>query len=427
MGPRYDAVVVGAGPAGSATAAHLARSGARVLLVDRSSFPRDKACGGGLTPRGVAALDRLGIDRPSDEFMRVGGLEMSSPGRSIATRFPKTTRWPDYGVVARRNHLDQRLLDAAVAAGAEFREGVRVAGPLMDDGSCRGVRVRSNGSTEDVTTQWTVAADGATSAIARGAGTAPTVASAAGFWYTALRGYFCGVTPRAHDGDPVIEFYPLRIAGRWLPAYGWVFPLPGGSANVGVDIPHAPAMTACPPLRDAYRSFIDQLRRTRPGFAEAEEEAPPVGALLPEAMCGFRPGAPGMLAVGDAAGLITPYSGEGIVYALEGAELAAAAVVRGEGKAETARAYARELSEAYGFQFRWALSFMKTMRRRSLARAAAAVGLRSPRVLRAAVRVMAFLIEDPSDADETAPPSTVSKGYLKFKRLFPGTGRAPMM
>src|SRR5687767_3739133 len=114
MAPRYDAVVVGAGPAGSATAAHLSRAGASVLLVDRSSFPRDKACGGGLTPRGVAALERLEIATPPDQFARVGGLEMSSPARSVATRFPKTSRWPAHGLVSRRSVLDKRVLDAAI-------------------------------------------------------------------------------------------------------------------------------------------------------------------------------------------------------------------------------------------------------------------------------------------------------------------------
>ena len=419
MAPRYDAVIVGAGPAGSATAAYLARGGARVLLLDRSRFPRDKACGGGLTPRGVAALSRLGVETPPSGFFRVGGLEMKSRQHSVAARFPQTSRWPDYGLVARRSVLDQKVLDAALATGAELRTGVRAVGPLMEDGTCRGVRVRSNGSVEDIEARWTIAADGATSSIARGAGLAPTVAADSGFWYTALRAYFVGVEPRTHEGEPVIEFYPLRGSdGRWLPAYGWVFPLPDGTANVGVDIPHSPPMDECAPLRDAYSSFVRQLRESRPGFDGAAEEAPPVGALLPEAMRGFRPGVAGMLAVGDAAGLITPYSGEGIVYALEGAEHAAAAILEGASATESVRNYSRRLRDAYAFQFRWALGFMKAMRRRPLARAAAELGLRSPRVLRAAVRIMAFLIED----DPAAPPSTVSKGYLAFKRMFPGRG-----
>jgi flavin-dependent dehydrogenase len=286
----------------------------------------------------------------------------------------------------------------------------------MEDGTCRGVRLKANGGTEDVSATWTIAADGATSVVARGAGAAPTT-SAGGFWYTALRAYFSDVTPLMHDGEPVLEFYPLLAAdGRWLPAYGWVFPLPDGSANVGVDIPHAPKLGECPPLREAYTAFVARLRREREGFEHATEDAPPVGALLPEAMRGFRPGLAGLLSVGDAAGLITPYSGEGIVYALEGAELASTAILKGSSPSDTARAYGRALWDDYGFQFRWALSFMKAMRRAPLARAAATLGLRSPRVFRAAVRIMAYLIE----ADPSAPSSTVSKGYLSFKRVFPG-------
>src|SRR5919106_5962384 len=99
MAPRYDVVVVGAGPAGSATAAHLARTGARVMLVDRTAFPRDKACGGGLTPRGVAALERLKTALAPDEALTVGGLEMAGSGRSLSVSFPETSQWTARGLV----------------------------------------------------------------------------------------------------------------------------------------------------------------------------------------------------------------------------------------------------------------------------------------------------------------------------------------
>jgi geranylgeranyl reductase family protein len=415
MGPsRYDAVIVGAGPGGAATAAHLARSGAHVLLLDRATFPRDKACGGGLTPRGVAALDRLGIMLRDDEAIRVGGLEMVGHGRSLTASFPRTATWPAHGIVARRSVLDAKIVDIAVRAGAELRTGVRVQGPEFVDGVCRGVRVTSNGSSEQIHAAWTIAADGATSTTARAAGIAPhsTSSSGGGFWYAALRGYFSPVRPRENAGEAVLEFYPLRTSsGRWLPAYGWVFPLPDGSANVGVDLPHTPSLEACPDLRPAYAAFVERLRRTRPGFEHAVEEAPAVGALLPEAMQGFRAGAPGLLAVGDAAGLITPYSGEGILYALESAELAAWAVTSHQASADVVRAYARTLHDGYAFQLRSSLRIMKAMRKAPLAAAAAAVGFRSPRALRAGVRVMAYLIEEDGS-------STVSKGYRAARRLW---------
>ncbi len=413
-GRRYDAVIVGAGPGGAATAAHLARAGARVLLLDRATFPRDKACGGGLTPRGAGALDRLGVELRDDEAVTVGGLEMVGHGRSLTAQFPTTARWPSHGLVARRSVLDARIVDAAVRAGAELRTGVRVLGPQFADGVCRGVRVKSNGTSEDIDATWTIAADGATSTTARAAGIAPhsTSASGGGFWYAALRGYFGPVRPREDFGKPLLEFYPLRTSsGRWLPAYGWVFPLPDGSANVGVDLPHTPSLDTCPTLRPAYAAFVERLRRTRPGFENAVEEAQAVGALLPEAMEGFRAGAPGLLAVGDAAGLITPYSGEGILYALESAELAAWAVTAHQASADVVRAYARALHDGYAFQLRSSLRIMKAMRKAPLAAAAAAVGFRSRRALRAGVRVMAYLIEEEGS-------STVSKGFRTARRAW---------
>lgn len=412
--PRYDAVVVGAGPGGAATAAHLARAGSRVLLLDRASFPRDKACGGGLTPRGVAALDRLGIALDASEAVVVGGLEMVGDGRSSTAPFPATRTWPSHGIVARRSVLDAKIVESAVRTGAELRTGVRVLGPTFVDGVCRGVRIRCNGTTEDVEASWTIAADGATSTTARAAGIAPrsTGRTGGGFWYAALRGYFSPVAPSTTGPTSKLEFYPLRTSsGRWLPAYGWVFPLPDGSANVGVDLPHTPALRGCPELRVAYAAFVQRLRRERPGFEDAAEEAPPRGALLPEAMEGFKAGAPGLLAVGDAAGLITPYSGEGILYALESAELAASAIVSHAASSDVVRAYAAALDEGYAFQLRTALGIMKAMRKRSLAGAAAAIGFRSPRALRAGVRVMAYLIDDD-------PTSTVSKGYRLARRMF---------
>ncbi len=410
--PRYDAVIVGAGPAGSATATHLARSGARVLLCDRSKFPRDKACGGGLTPRGAGALERLKVDLGPSDAVVVGGLRMVGNGKSLSVDFPRTSQWPSHGLVARRCVLDQKILEAAVDAGAELRH-CRVLGPLFEDGTCRGVRVR-NATAEDVEAEWTIAADGATSAVARAAGLAPaSTSSGTGFWYAALRAY---CAPVDGDGAPVLEFYPLRSAsGRWLPAYGWVFPLPDGTANVGVDLPHAPTLNACPPLRAAFDGFLERLRRERPGFEHARLESPPQGALLPEATRGFRLGAPGLLAVGDAGGMITPYSGEGIAYALEAAELAAAAIGGSSRPSDALRRYASAVRDGYGFQFATSFRIMKAMRRPVLAAAAAAVGFRSQRALRAGVRVMAYLIDEDPHSD-----STVSRAYRRAARLWPG-------
>lgn len=423
--PRYDAVVVGAGPGGAAAAAHLARAGAKVALLDRTHFPRDKACGGGLTPRGLAALERLKVDLDGSEAIRVGGLAMIGYGRSVTTPFPTTSRWPTEGLVARRSVLDARILEAATTSGAEFRGGCNVVGPVFEDGRCRGVRIRTeSGGTEEVLADWTIAADGATSVVARAAGIASSVGSGKGFWYTALRAFVGPVEPMMRDGLPLLEFYPLKVGSgtrsRWIPAYGWVFPLPDGSANIGVDIPHYPKLGACPPLREAMDTFVERLRATRDGFGDATFEAPPVGALLPEAMYGFDGVAPGLLAIGDAAGLITPYSGEGIVYALESAELASEAITSGKGASDVESSYKRALDDRYRFQLRAGLRIMKAMRKAPLAAAAAAIGFRSERALRAGVRVMAYLIEglDTSPGQAAPASSTVSSGYRLAKKAY---------
>jgi flavin-dependent dehydrogenase len=252
--------------------------------------------------------------------------------------------------------------------------------------------------------------------MARAAGLADVSSSGSGFWYAALRAYFAPVEPRRADGGSVLEFYPLyTTSGRWLPAYGWVFPLPDGSANVGVDLPHAPGLAACPPLRDAFDAFVERLRRDRPGFAEARLEGAAHGALLPEAMRGFRPGVQGLLAVGDAGGMITPYSGEGIAYALEAAELAATTIADERRPSEVVRRYADYMRRGYGFQFATSFRIMKAMRRPALAAAAAAIGFRSRRALRAGVRVMGYLIEEGPDSD-----STVSRAYRRLERLWLG-------
>ena len=384
------------------------------MLCDKAELPadgdwRDKACGGGLTPRGLGALERLKVDLAPDQSISVGGLEMVGASRSLAVPFPHTQQWPAGGIVARRGVLDRRILETAIDAGAELRHA-RVVGPLFEDGVCRGVRMKREGEISDVEAEWTIAADGATSTLARSAGLAPSGSASGGFWYAAMRSYFSPVAPSEHDGEAVLEFYPLRTAsGRWLPAYGWVFPLPDGSANVGVDLPHSPELAACPPLREAFEAFVERLRRERPGFADAQIEEPPHGALLPEATRGFRLAAPGLLAVGDAAGMITPYSGEGIAYALEGAELAAEAILGEERPSEAVRRYERAVREGYGFQFVSSFRIMKAMRRPVLAGAAAAIGFRSARALRAGVRVMAYLIEE---------PSTVSKAFRRAERAW---------
>jgi len=138
-----DVLVVGAGPGGSATAYHLARHGIDVTVVERSAFPREKVCGDGLTPRGVAALLKMGVDPAEPGFERVKGLRVHSREATIELPFPQLRTFPDYGLVRTRHDFDALLIQRAQKAGARLMERTEAVEPIITDGWVRGATIRS--------------------------------------------------------------------------------------------------------------------------------------------------------------------------------------------------------------------------------------------------------------------------------------------
>src|SRR5215212_11843764 len=132
--PSADVLVVGAGPAGSSAAYWLARAGLDVAVLEKSAFPREKVCGDGLTPRGVKALDEMGIDTsPAAGWVRHKGLRVAGGGQVVEVDWPQLDHWPDYSLVRRRSEFDAQLAEHARAAGARVHTGVTVTDPLLDD------------------------------------------------------------------------------------------------------------------------------------------------------------------------------------------------------------------------------------------------------------------------------------------------------
>ncbi len=314
MSGRFDAIVVGAGPAGSVAALVLARGGARVALVDRASFPRDKACGDVVGPRGVRLLETLGISVPGAE---AGAFELVAPsGRKVALPWPAAgAEYAAGPLVVRRRDLDGALRDAALAAGAvPVRASVR---------GLDGEAVLTDGAS--LSAPVVIGADGALSRVAQVAG---LVHPAEALWGFALRGYVERDVPRGR----IDIFSPP--GQRPVPGYGWAFPSSGGGTNVGVGLG----------LRDRRDRgklgaglLADYLRLV---WGEAAPELiDRRGGWLRMGLGGVTLARGRVLLVGDAAGLVNPLSGEGIAEAMLSGQTAAEAVLAGpEQAAERYRA-----------------------------------------------------------------------------------------
>jgi geranylgeranyl reductase family protein len=329
----FDTVVAGSGPAGAVAALVLARAGARTLLVDPGRFPRDKACGDLVGPRGVRLLEELGVAVPGAE--PVGDLVVVGPsGRSLTLPWPAGPENPACAVAAPRARLDAALQDAAAAAGAEVRVG-RVAGVIGGADTLRGVELADGPRIRCVAV---VGADGAMSRVAASAG---LLRPARALWGFALRWYVEAAVER-----PLIVFWEPS-PGRVIPGYGWLFPGPGGVANLGLGVgllgERSDAGLAARRLPD----FVAALRRD--GRLAADARLRPGtrrGGWVRMGLAGVSPAAGTILLAGDAAGLVNPLQGEGISEAMLSGHSAAHAILAGP--AEAAARHRRTLAARHG-------------------------------------------------------------------------------
>jgi len=337
--------VVGAGPGGSATAYHLARHGADVLLVDKATFPREKVCGDGLTPRGVRAVQRMGIDPEEPGFVRIDALRThGTEGFVTDLYWPKLRDYPRFGVVRTRYDFDNLLVGRAIKAGAAFREGVEAKKPLIDDGGVvTGAVLEQDGETTEVRARYVIAADGASSRFAGHAGVRRDETRPLGI---AARRYYRSPLPQ----EPVFEsFLNLWDHGGLMPGYGWIFPVGDGILNVGAGL-----LNTFKSFKDvSARKVFDVFLHNIPPEWEINEDTamgPILSGPIPMGLNRRPLALPGLLLVGDAGGLTNPFNGEGIAYAMESGELAAELIVDSLTRARPAIAqmYPSVLRERYG-------------------------------------------------------------------------------
>jgi len=407
----WDALVVGGGPAGAATGYWLADAGHRVLVVEKKHFPREKTCGDGLTPRAVRQLHDMGLAGKLSGSLRYDGLRSIAHGVTLELEWPEHPDFPDFGYVVRRRDLDEMVAGAATGAGATVWTGAEAVAPLVDDGLVTGAVIRRDGATERVRARYVVVADGANSRFGRALGTARDRTYPLGM---AVRGYF---TSPFHD-EPWIESHlDLRDRdGNHLPGYGWIFPVGDGTINVGVG------------LLSTFRDWksvntthlMNEFAATAPeywGISPETATCEPVGGRLPMGGSVGPKAGPTYLVVGDAAGTVNPFNGEGIDYAYETGRMAAEVLHQAlAGRDPSVLAtYPKLLDAEYGQYFKVARLFARIIGRPALMRELTKVSMHSRTLMEWALRIMANLLRP----DELGPAEAAYKAAAALAWLAP--------
>lgn len=347
MAQRYDVAVAGGGPAGSAAAWHAAKAGARVVVIDKAEFPRDKPCGDGLTPRAVSLIQKMGLAAEVDKFHRVNGARIFSPSE-WALSFPRRPGMPDHGYVARRTEIDGVLLKQAQSAGVEVRQGAEVVGAVVDDdGRVTGVGLKTG---ERVLADAVIAADGAYSPVKR---SLRLESQYHGYSAIAIRAEMSVAGP---ETDSLDIYLKLAFQGDQLPGYGWVFPLGGGRANIGLGYCNSYKKWHQINATRLFGEFLSSLPHELglPRIDELRESRALQAWRLPMGFTAWPPWRPGVLFAGDALGAARPVSGAGISKALQSGTAAGECAVAAltNGGPDDFTNYAQRVRSDWGAEYR---------------------------------------------------------------------------
>ncbi|MEY2581929.1 MAG: menaquinone-9 beta-reductase [Ilumatobacteraceae bacterium] len=412
MTSSTDVLVIGGGPAGASAAYWLARYGHDVTVVERKSFPREKTCGDGLTPRAVHQLNEMGLGDQLSQFHRYNGLRATGMGRQLELQWPSHPVFPQYGYVVRRRELDTMVARNAVAAGATLLEGHEALQPIVDRGFVRGAVVQPTiGEPVEIRARYVVVADGANSRFGRSLGTFRTREWPYG---TAIRTYW--ETPR--HAEPWIES-ALDVKdrnGNPMPGYGWIFPVGDGTVNIGVGLLSTFRefkSVNTTHLLDAYAHQVAdrwEITADKPECKATSGRIPMGGSVGPKA-------GPSYLVIGDAAGSVNPFNGEGIDYAYETARMAAGVLHEAiDGGDPTAlQRYPSLLEEEYGEYFKVARLFARVIGRPALMRELTRAGMHSRTLMEWVLRIMANLLRP----DELGPAELAYKAAANLVKLAP--------
>ncbi len=445
-----DVIVVGAGPGGSTAACHLARTGLDVVLLEKTRFPREKVCGDGLTPRAVRSLIEMGIDTGTDAdadadadnstgthdrddpsartghagslaeadedrvvrearggagWARNRGLRVVGGGLRLELPWPELANWPDYGLVRPRLDFDELLARHAEKAGARLREETTVTGPILDErtGRVTGVQAKAGRGGQPLAfhAPLVIAADGNSARMALSLNIRRREDRPLG---VAVRQYYR--SPRTHDDylESHLELWEGRPgASRLLPGYGWIFGVGDGTSNVGLGMLNTTSAFQNTDYKDLLRRWLNGLPPEW-GYTEENATGPVRGGALPMAFNRAPHYRDGLLLVGDAGGVVNPFNGEGIAYAMESGRLAAEVAVQalarsqGPSRERALQAYPNLLRQRYGGYYTLGRVFVELIGNPTVMRTVTRYGLPRPTLMRFTLKLLANLT-DPRGGD----------------------------
>lgn len=320
MDKIHDVVVVGSGPGGSSAAHYLAREGLDVALLDKTEFPREKTCGDGLTPRALSVLRDMGIlDRVRAFAYQINGIELyGTRGDEMVAPIPQNEHYPNHLLIAPRYRLDEVIFQGAVESGAQFQGNTRVRGvEQFEDravvhASHQGKELRLSGRVVVLAVGSNLGLLGKMGFLNRSPGL-----------ILAVRGYYEGLQG-LHDRVQVhFDQVPL-------PGYAWVFPLSDTRANVGIGFwkVRMPWKRSPSSAKIAFDHFLAHNPQMKAMMAHAHQDGQVKGFPLRVDFARSKICERRILLVGESAGLVSPFTGEGIDFALESGRLAAGFIRR---------------------------------------------------------------------------------------------------